>query len=101
MRGRFGPFLRASRLDGIGESGSGQVDGDFAFIRPWGFDPATNRVPTQVWHGGDDLMLPRAHRRWLADTCPSAEPRLVHVMGHLQVPARHIAEVHGWIVDRF
>ena len=50
----------------------GWVDDVLAFCSPWGFDPATVRVPVLLWHGASDVFSPASHARWLADRIPSA-----------------------------
>jgi pimeloyl-ACP methyl ester carboxylesterase len=66
----------------------GWFDDDIAFTRPWGFDLDAIRIPIQVWQGTDDLMVPFAHGRWLAERLPSTEPRLVEGEGHLSLAAQ-------------
>lgn len=63
----------------------GWHDDDIAFVQPWGFDPADISVPVLVWQGTDDLMVPVAHGRWLAQTIPAAEVTIVAGEGHLSL----------------
>ena len=44
----------------------GWVDDDLAILRSWGFDVAQISVPTLVWYGATDVLVPRAHGDWLA-----------------------------------
>lgn len=37
------------------------------YLKPWGFDPAQITVPTSLWYGGADDMVPASAGRWLAD----------------------------------
>ena len=54
-------------LDGLAPGIDGWLDDDLAFVKAWGFDVASIDVPVSIWQGGDDLMVPGAHGRWLAE----------------------------------
>lgn len=101
MRSDFGRFVHESMGEGLRESAFGLYDDDLAVISPWGFDPADIRLPAQVWQGGQDLMVPWDHGRWLAQRIPGAEAHLVASLGHLTVAARGIPEVHDWLASHF
>ena len=42
-------------------------------------------MPTFVWQGSEDLMVPFAHGQWLAAHVPGATARLQQGEGHLSV----------------
>jgi pimeloyl-ACP methyl ester carboxylesterase len=77
----------------------GWVDDDLAFTRPWGFDPATIRVPTAVWWGAEDVLVPAAHGEWIARTVPGALPRVDRTGGHLADPDTEFVLLSRWLVD--
>ncbi len=101
MRGAVGAFLAESMRRGLASGPFGMLDDDLAFTSPWGFDPASIRVPTQVWQGGEDLMVPSGHGAWLAARIPGAEAHLDPALGHLTVVAQRITEVHRWLLKHF
>lgn len=68
--------------DGLRDGVDGWVDDDIAFARPWGFDPATIKVPVSVWYGREDTLVPAAHGDWLVAHVPGAEP-VVGSSGHM------------------
>ncbi|MDQ1512802.1 MAG: hypothetical protein QOC59_644, partial [Microbacteriaceae bacterium] len=81
----FGEDLAAGFRDALRIGVDGWLDDDLAFTRPWGFDLAEIRVPTAIWQGSEDLMVPFAHGRWLAAHLPAAEAHLEQGEGHLSV----------------
>jgi pimeloyl-ACP methyl ester carboxylesterase len=75
----------------------GWVDDDLAFLRPWGFDVREIRVPTEVWYGETDVLVPAAHGRWLASTIPGAEVHLQQDEGHLGDPEKILSRLRGFV----
>ncbi|HEY4348698.1 MAG TPA: alpha/beta hydrolase [Gaiellaceae bacterium] len=86
---------------GIRPSSDGWFDDDVVFVKPWGFDVASIRVPVLVWQGEQDKFVPFGHGRWLAANIPGAEARLTAEDGHLTIGESRIGEVHAWLVERF
>jgi pimeloyl-ACP methyl ester carboxylesterase len=65
-------MLIQTYAEALRASDYGWIDDALAFCSPWGFDPATVRVPVLLWHGASDVFSPASHARWLADRIPSA-----------------------------
>lgn len=65
----------------------GWLDDDLAFIKPWGFSLEEITVPTMIWQGSEDLMVPFAHGKWLVENLPSKslKKHLEYGEGHLSV----------------
>lgn len=81
----FGEDLAANASEALRGGVDGWLDDDLAFVKPWGFDPAEMSVPTFVWQGDADLMVPFAHGQWLAANIPGAGAHLLPGEGHLSV----------------
>jgi pimeloyl-ACP methyl ester carboxylesterase len=63
----------------------GWIDDDLAFARDWGFDLADLAVPTYVWQGSEDKMVPFHHGQWLAEHIPDAVVHLEDGEGHFSL----------------
>jgi pimeloyl-ACP methyl ester carboxylesterase len=81
----FGEALVANLAEGLRGGVDGWLDDDLAFTRPWGFDLSAVTVPTMLWQGTEDLMVPFAHGLWLADHVAGVKPHLLDGEGHLSV----------------
>lgn len=60
----------------------GMVDEYRVFNQPWGFGPADVTVPTHVWQGTADNLVPREWGEALAERLPDATLHLVDDAGH-------------------
>ena len=59
--------------DALRNGVDGWVDDDLAFVAPWGFDVASIAVPTSLWYGRADTLVPAAHGDWLAARIPNVQ----------------------------
>ena len=81
----YGADLAAGMREAMRTGVDGWLDDDLALVRGWGFGLDEVRVPTFVWQGEEDLMVPSAHGHWLADHLPRATAHLLPGEGHLSV----------------
>jgi pimeloyl-ACP methyl ester carboxylesterase len=83
----------------VGANGvGGWVDDDLAFLKPWGFDVAQVSVPTLIWYGETDVLVPRAHGEWLAANVPGASVKVDDESGHLGAdPVAEITANLRWL----
>lgn len=88
-------WMRASATSGH----YGYWDDGQAFVSPWGFDVAKLAVPVTVWVGGQDLMVPPAHGRWLGDHVPGAISIELPDEGHVSLLWRHAGDILRGLAD--
>lgn len=88
----FGEDLLRSGHEAVRTGVDGWADDSLAFCRPWGFDLPEISVPTTLWHGSEDLMVPFGHGRWLADRVPGVSAHLLEGEGHVSVVLGRVGE---------
>ena len=79
---------------------AGWRDDDIAFTRPWDFELSEIHVPTLLWQGVQDLMVPVAHARWLAERIPGVEAHISEEDGHLSIAVGRLGEIYDWLAAR-
>lgn len=85
--GVSGGLIDAAVAEGT-ESNDGMQEEYRAWLRDWGFAPADVTVPTVVWQGDQDRLVPAALGRRLADAVPGARFRPCPGAGHLLLAER-------------
>ena len=86
---------------GLAAGVAGWRDDDLAFLRPWGFELDEIRIPTLLWQGVHDKMVPVAHGRWLAERIPGVEAHISEEDGHLSIAVGRLGEIYDWLAARF
>jgi len=85
LTGEFGEDMAASLREAVRPGVEGWLEDDLAFTRSWGFELDEITVPTMIWQGSADLMVPFSHGQWLASQLPAASAHLEEGEGHLSV----------------
>lgn len=62
------------------------------FLKPWGFELSSIRVPVELWHGEADRSTPIGMGRYLAETIPNVNARFLPDEGHF-LCYDHFAEI--------
>ena len=96
VTGEFADFLATEFRQAVSPTLDGWVDDDLAFTVPWGFDLTEVAVPTHLWQGSDDLMVPFAHGRWLAEHVPGVTAHLEQDQGHLTIV---LGAMDRWVAE--
>ncbi|MEU8292757.1 alpha/beta fold hydrolase [Streptomyces pseudogriseolus] len=81
-------MLLRNYREALGTSPYGWIDDALALTGPWGFDPASIKVPVLLWHGQEDVFSPASHSAWLAERIP-------HVTAVLEPSAAHFAALRA------
>ncbi|HJQ04730.1 MAG TPA: hypothetical protein VJ872_04770, partial [Nocardioides sp.] len=92
-----GADILANLAGGVAEV-YGWLDDDLAFTRDWGFALDEIRVPTYLWQGSADLMVPFHHGQWLAEHIPGVVPHLLDGEGHLSIQVNRFADMVAELV---
>ena len=101
LTGERALHAHASLARGLAPGVAGWRDDDLAFIKPWGYELADLRVPVLLWQGVQDLMVPVAHGRWLAERIPGVEAHISEEDGHLSILVNRLPEIFAWLRARF
>jgi pimeloyl-ACP methyl ester carboxylesterase len=99
LTGEYAADLAANYAEGLRSGVDGWVDDDLAFVRDWGFSVADIAAPTFLWHGTEDLFVPYAHGKWLADNVPGARSHLLAGEGHLSLAIGALDEMLTELVE--
>jgi pimeloyl-ACP methyl ester carboxylesterase len=100
LTGELAAFLHGGIVEALAPGVEGWVDDDYAFLAPWGFDVGAIRVPTLIWQGDQDLMVPGDHGRWLREHVAGAEGEVLAGEGHLTLFVHRVGDVLAWLRDR-
>ena len=100
LTGELAEHLHASMHAGLDDGVAGWVDDDLAFVGPWGFDVGAITVPTLIWQGVQDLMVPGTHGHWLHEHVSGAEGGILDAEGHLTLFVNRVGEVQEWLLER-
>jgi pimeloyl-ACP methyl ester carboxylesterase len=85
LAGEMGDVLAESFRRSVSTGIAGWLDDDLAYVRPWGFELKSVRVPVAIWHGAQDRMVPINHGRWMASNVAGAQARMLDEEGHLSL----------------
>ncbi len=61
---------------------SGMIEEYRVFNKPWGFKPSEIKVPTSIWQGRDDTLVPFAWAEVLDKQIPKSQLNLIDESGH-------------------
>ncbi len=74
--------------EGIGRSVQGALSDANIYAQDWGFSALDITVPTSVWHGGQDSLIPRAALTFY-EAIPGVVPHMLPDEGHYSLALNH------------
>lgn len=101
LTGDRAKHVKRSSERALAQGIAGWRDDDIAFTKPWGFELAEIGVPTLLWQGLQDKMVPVGHARWLAERIPGVEAHIGEEDGHLSIAVGRLGEIYDWLAARF
>ena len=91
LAGTGGTWLRRAVAEGLRDT-RGVTDDYRIMGAPWGFDPSGIAVPTRIWQGDDDRMVPPSWAGRLAAAIPGSTLTILLGEGHY-LPFTHVDEI--------
>ena len=89
--------LKRSFVEAVAQGMEGWADDGLAFARAWGFGLDQVAVPTRLWQGELDVLVPRTHGEYLARTIPGASFDLLPGLGHMLLS--HFPAAWAWLLE--
>jgi pimeloyl-ACP methyl ester carboxylesterase len=99
LTGAFAEYFVECWRHGFENGVDGWIDDDLAFAKDWGFDIGSIERPVLLLQGGDDLMVPPDHGRWLAGRVPGVDARIDDADGHVTLIEQRMREVNEWLLQ--
>ena len=100
LTGELAQYLVDAARSGLAPGSEGWWADDEALLAPWGFELDSIRTPVLLRHGHQDRFVPFGHGEWLSRHIPGVEAELTDDDGHLTLTARHLDQIHDWLLDR-
>ena len=95
----YGEDMAASFHEALRVGVDGWLDDDLAFLDHWGFELDEITVPTSLWQGTADLMVPPSHGEWFASHLPQATVTILEGEGHLSLSLGVLDRMLDGLVD--
>ncbi len=93
LTGEYAASVARSFQHSVSTGVDGWLDDDLAFVADWGFALSAITGPVALWQGTEDLMVPVAHGRWLAERVPGVQAHVEEGEGHLSIGLGRLDEM--------
>jgi pimeloyl-ACP methyl ester carboxylesterase len=78
----------------------GYVRDNLSWAADWDIDPAELRVPTTLWYGDADVVVPPSHGTWLVGQLPNARLVVRTGVGHGEAIFGHLGDMLTTLTGR-
>jgi pimeloyl-ACP methyl ester carboxylesterase len=96
-RALLSPDLRraliASSMEALREGAKGAATDGLIYSRPWGFRLDDIHIPVSLWHGEQDVVIPPAMGRYLANAIPNCRATFYPDDGHFSLAFDRLEEI--------
>jgi pimeloyl-ACP methyl ester carboxylesterase len=93
MTKEVGRRLLACWREGVRRGTEGAASDARIYGERWPFDPSQIRVPTMIWHGEADGLVPISIARYYAAALPAARTHFIPHEGHISLAAFHYDDI--------
>lgn len=91
--------LLASCQAALAEGVDGWCDDVLALTGGWGLGLEEITIPTMLWHGAEDVLVPFGHGHWLAEQIPGVQAHLLDDEGHFSLVVARMGEILDELLD--
>jgi pimeloyl-ACP methyl ester carboxylesterase len=99
LAGETGEDLAGNIRESLRLEPDGWIDDDLSMVKPWGFEVAEVAVPTTLWHGTEDRLVPVGHGEWVARRVPGIVAHIEQGEGHVSVGIKNMDRILQELVE--
>jgi pimeloyl-ACP methyl ester carboxylesterase len=99
LAGETGEDMAGNVREGLRIKPDGWIDDDLSMVKPWGFEVAEVAVPTTLWHGTEDRLVPVGHGEWVAKRIPGIVTHIEQGAGHVSVGISNMDRILRELVE--
>jgi pimeloyl-ACP methyl ester carboxylesterase len=99
LAGDTGEDMAGNFQEGLRLGVDGWIDDDLSGVNPWGFEVAEVAVPTTLWQGTEDRLVPVSHGEWLAQRVPGMVAHIEQGEGHVSIGTTNMDRILQELVE--
>ena len=95
-----GSVLQSAFKEALSQGPDGALLDFSIYAHPWGFDLGEIHLPTRIWYGDADALVPYSHIRFQAQTLPDVVLTTMPGEGHFSLPFGHMDDILRGLFNR-